>query len=185
MTEPTADAYRTNVSVRAWIGMVVIACHNAEEALTASGWLTIHSVQVNALLGTHLGSVQTGRFLAALLGATAIPFLWVLFAHRGAQRSWQAYFVGGLVWDIRNQCLCPTYHRCDPVAGIHPRRCDRSLPRAAFLAMVSSARNRTAFIYRARDTSGIARRVGTLRRRWRSGSDLWPLGRVRRSCAHR
>jgi hypothetical protein len=77
----------------AWYGLVVIALHNAEEALTIPTWLPPRMAQLEAQFQIRPLAAVPGRLYVGLVLATVLPALWVAAASRSAPRSAGAYSI--------------------------------------------------------------------------------------------
>jgi predicted small integral membrane protein len=77
----------------AWCGVVVVALHNAEEALTILDWLPPRLSTLAADFGIRPLAVNAERLYVGLLMATIVPLAWVAFAVRSAPRSVGAHSI--------------------------------------------------------------------------------------------
>ena len=77
----------------AWCGVVVIALHNAEEALTIPRWLPARLAELEARFRIQPAAADTDRLYLGLVMATLLPALWIAIASRSAPRSAGAYSI--------------------------------------------------------------------------------------------
>jgi hypothetical protein len=83
---------RTFPRVARW-GVVVVALHNAEEALTIPTWLPPRLSELEAQFGIRPPAADPERLYSGLLLATLVPAVWVALATRSAPRSAGAYSI--------------------------------------------------------------------------------------------
>jgi uncharacterized protein with HXXEE motif len=74
----------------AWCGVVVVALHNAEEAVTIPTWLPPRLATLEAELGIRPWTADPGRFYLGVLAATLVPPLWIALCWRARPRSLRA-----------------------------------------------------------------------------------------------
>ena len=74
-------------------GLLAVALHNAEEALTIPSWLPPRLARLEAEYGIRPLAADSGRLYWGLVAATVIPLIWVAIASRGAPRSAGAYSI--------------------------------------------------------------------------------------------
>ena len=74
-------------------GVVVIALHNLEEALTMPHWLAPRLATLEMRFGIRPLSEDTTRFYAGLVVATLIPALWIAMTVRAAPRTAASYSI--------------------------------------------------------------------------------------------
>jgi hypothetical protein len=77
----------------AWCGVLVVALHNAEEAVTIPTWLPRRLAQIESQFGIRPLAAAPGRLYFGLALATLVPLAWVALASRSAPRSAGAYSI--------------------------------------------------------------------------------------------
>lgn len=74
------------------LGILVLAIHNAEEALTAPGWLQAALPRIRDLFGvTPREQPSASQLYVALVLATVLPAVWVVLAMSGERKSVRVY----------------------------------------------------------------------------------------------
>lgn len=76
-----------NFAGRSWLGVLVIAAHNAEEALIAPGWLQPRLPELVQRFGVVPLAVDAERLYVGLTLVTLFAAGWVALASRAAPRS--------------------------------------------------------------------------------------------------
>jgi predicted small integral membrane protein len=74
-------------------GLLVIALHNAEEAVAIPRWLPPRLAQIEARFGIRPLAAAPGRLYVGLVLVTVVPMAWVALASRAAPRSAGAYSI--------------------------------------------------------------------------------------------
>jgi len=77
----------------AWCGVVVVALHNAEEALTIPDWLPPRLPTLAADFGIRPLAADAEQLYVGLLMATIVPLAWVALAARSDPRSVGAHSI--------------------------------------------------------------------------------------------
>src|ERR1051325_7469886 len=74
-------------------GLVGIAAHNAEEALTIPIWLPSRLHELETRFGVRPPLTDIRLFYASLIVATIVPAIWVMIATRSEPRGVGAYSI--------------------------------------------------------------------------------------------
>jgi hypothetical protein len=74
-----------------WSGILVVALHNLEEALTTPKWLPLHRNGIAAATGIQPPAPAPHVLYASLIVVTLLPALWLLLASRARRKSLCAY----------------------------------------------------------------------------------------------
>lgn len=77
----------------AWCGLVVVALHNAEEALTIPTWLPARLEELETRFHMRPLAADTDRLYPGLIMATLLPVIWVALTARSGPRSIGTYSI--------------------------------------------------------------------------------------------
>ena len=84
---PPTELGAMSLQGRSWLGVAVIAAHNAEEALTAPTWLQPRLPELLQRFGIAPLAVDAERLYVGLTLVTLFAAAWVALASRAAPRS--------------------------------------------------------------------------------------------------
>jgi hypothetical protein len=90
-TDRNQHHWAMSFTARSWLGVVVIAAHNAEEALTAPAWLPPRLPELQQRFGVVPMAADAERLYLGLTVVTLFAAGWVALAGRAAPRSLAAH----------------------------------------------------------------------------------------------
>ncbi|HYN07380.1 MAG TPA: hypothetical protein VES67_08325 [Vicinamibacterales bacterium] len=106
-------------------GIVVIALHNLEEALTMPHWLAPRLAALEARFGIRPLAEDSDRFYAGLVVATLVPALWIAVAARAEPPHHRQLLPRPCLRSVLRERPGASHHWRPPARRLHSRHRDR------------------------------------------------------------